>query len=76
MIRSDRYKLITYFGDKTSLFFDVQADPFETENLVDVAAHSTALAAHRAYLQDREGSLTRAVIRNGDEGNKAGDKQD
>ncbi len=33
-IRNDRYKYINYYNEQTSEFFDLQEDPFETNNLL------------------------------------------
>jgi choline-sulfatase len=60
MVRSARYKWITYEGDPVELLFDLEHDPLETRNLAKVEEHRAALEAHRAFLAEREAGLVRA----------------
>ena len=57
MIRTPRYKYITYKRDPVEQLFDMQADPGETKNLAPDARHADALKAHRKLLADWEARL-------------------
>lgn len=50
MIRTRRYKYITYINDPVEQLFDMQADSGETKNLAGSSAHASALAEHRKLL--------------------------
>ena len=52
MIRSERYKYITYLDDPVELFFDLENDPGETKNLALDQAYSSVLEDHRFMMQD------------------------
>ncbi len=47
MVRSNRYKYVTYVGDPTEQFFDLDKDPDELENLVGELRSPEALEMHR-----------------------------
>jgi choline-sulfatase len=55
MVRSQRYKYITYKGDATDQLFDLAKDPWETHNLAAEAAEP--VKEHRRMLAEWEGSL-------------------
>ena len=57
MIRTKRYKYITYQGDPVEMLFDMEADPWETENLASSTAHHEVLKSHRKLQQQHEASL-------------------
>ena len=57
MIRSDRYKYVTYRGDPVEQLFDMQADPGETRNLAKDAQLASVLADHRKMLADWQARL-------------------
>ncbi len=57
MVRTDRYKYITYAGDPVEQLFDMARDPGELSNLADDAAHAEVLADHRRMLREWEATL-------------------
>jgi len=50
MIRTERYKYITFRKDPVELLFDMKADPGETRNLAARPEQGPILEAHRAHL--------------------------
>lgn len=58
MVRSDRYKYIAC-NDGTELFFDMDADPFEMQDLIDDANHAARVREHRDWLRAWEAGLDR-----------------
>jgi len=52
-VRDERYKLIEYVvdGARHTQLFDLEKDPFETDNLADAAEHQNTLKRLRALLQ-------------------------
>jgi arylsulfatase A-like enzyme len=64
MVRSNRYKYITY-SDRPNLgeeFYDMQADPWEMNNLIANATAQPAIADHRRILADWESHLIKLPI--------------
>ena len=59
MIRSQRYKYITYRGDPVEQLFDMQADPGEKKNIAGQPKLATVLADHRKMLADWQRGLSR-----------------
>lgn len=57
MVRSNRYKFITYDGDETVQLFDMEKDPGETENLALNALHKPLVDQHRVMLIEWEKAL-------------------
>lgn len=57
MVRTQRYKYITYAGDETEQLFDMVQDPGELTNLADDAGYADVLAAHRRLLGEWESRL-------------------
>ena len=57
MIRTRRYKYVTYEGDPVEQLFDMQDDPGETKNLAADARHGDALTGHRKLLKEWEAKL-------------------
>ncbi len=47
MVRSERFKYVTYREDPIEQLFDLEKDPFETENLATDADYVEVLTAHR-----------------------------
>jgi len=62
MIRTPRYKYITYKRDPVEQLFDMQDDPGETKNLADEPRLATVLAQHRKHLAAWEASLDVAPV--------------
>jgi len=62
MIRTPRYKYITYKRDPVEQLFDMQADPGETKNLAGEAKLASALKAHRKLLAEWESRLDVARV--------------
>lgn len=60
MIRSSKYKLITFRESDTLQLFDMENDPNEMTNLALSAGHADVLRAHCRALNDWEASLDRA----------------
>ena len=57
MIRSRRYKYVTYRDDPLEQLFDMQVDAGETRNLAGEAKMASVLADHRAMLSEWERGL-------------------
>jgi arylsulfatase A-like enzyme len=57
VVRSRRYKYVTFAADRTEQLFDMTADPGETRNLASDSAHAAALAEHKKLLLDWERRL-------------------
>lgn len=62
MIRTPRYKYITYKGDPVEQLFDMQSDPGETKNLAPDAGFASDLKAHRDLLARWESDLEVAPV--------------
>ena len=62
MIRTPRFKYITYKRDPVEQLFDVQADPGETKNLAGEAEFASALKDHQRLLARWEASLDVAPV--------------
>jgi len=54
MVRSPRYKYVTYKGDPVEQLFDMQADPGETRNLASTSSSAGVLQDHRRMLVEWE----------------------
>jgi len=52
MIRTDRYKYVTYLNDPVEQLFDMETDPLETRNLAAEAPHAATVREHRNLLMD------------------------
>ena len=57
VVRTARYKYVTYAGDPVDQLFDMQADPGETKNLARDPARAAAVAEHRKLLVRWESTL-------------------
>jgi len=57
VVRSQRYKYVTYAGDTVEQLFDMVSDPGETRNLAADAGHAAALAEHKRLLREWEARL-------------------
>jgi len=57
VVRTPRYKYVSFKGDPVEQLFDMKADPWETRNLYDQAAHAATLKDHRKLLADFEAQL-------------------
>ena len=57
MLRTERFKYVSYRSDPVEQFFDLSADPGETVNLATQAHSADELARHRRLLGDWERSL-------------------
>ncbi|MHC4251689.1 MAG: sulfatase family protein [Planctomycetota bacterium] len=57
MVRSARYKYVSYDGDAVEQLFDMRADPGETRNLAAEGSHAAARDEHRAMLIEWERGL-------------------
>ncbi|MFW6108678.1 MAG: hypothetical protein ACOC8D_02575, partial [bacterium] len=57
MVRTARYKYVTYAGDPVEQLFDMQADPGETRNLAEASEHAAALREPRPPAWPTDGSL-------------------
>lgn len=57
MVRTERYKYITYKDDPVEQLFDMKDDPGETKNLATSSAHASTLAEHKRMLKDWEHGL-------------------
>jgi len=62
MIRTPRFKYISYVGDPVEQLFDMQADPGETKNLAGTAGFDADLQAHRRLLAAWEAGLDVAPV--------------
>ena len=63
MIRSDRYKYVTYEGDPVEQLFDVRTDPGETRNLAGESKLAGVVEDHRKMLRDWQASLEVAPVK-------------
>jgi arylsulfatase A-like enzyme len=57
VIRTPRYKYVKYKGDPVEQLFDMEKDPWETENLYDRISLSDEVKTHRKLLAEWEASL-------------------
>jgi len=57
MIRTARYKYITYKDDPVEQLFDMQADPWETKNLAGDSKYGPAVKDHRKLLSEWSSKL-------------------
>ena len=57
MVRTQRYKYITYRKDLVEQLFDMKNNPGETKNLATSSAHASMLAEHKKLLKDWERRL-------------------
>ncbi len=57
MLRTPRYKYITYKDDMVEQLFDMKDDPGETKNLATSSKYASTLAEHRRMLRDWESRL-------------------
>ena len=62
MIRTARYKYITYHGDPVEQLFDMVDDPGETRNLAGQSEYASALEDHRRLLRQWEDRLEIAAV--------------
>ena len=59
VVRTERYKYVTYADDPVEQLFDMRHDPGETRNLAQ--SHPAVLAQHRKLLREWEARLTPAT---------------
>jgi choline-sulfatase len=57
MVRTQRYKYITYKDDPVEQLFDMIDDPGETKNLATGSKYASTLTEHRRILIDWEARL-------------------
>lgn len=57
MLRSPRYKYVTYLENAVEQLFDMQNDPGETKNLAQDSGYASALNEHRSLLRQWESRL-------------------
>jgi len=57
MVRTQRYKYITYKDDPVEQLFDMTDDPGETKNLATGSKYASTLSEHRRILKDWEARL-------------------
>ncbi|MCK4958254.1 MAG: sulfatase-like hydrolase/transferase, partial [Planctomycetes bacterium] len=57
MVRTKRYKYITYVEESVEQLFDMEKDPGETKNLAGVNRYASALREHRQILHEWESGL-------------------
>jgi choline-sulfatase len=57
MIRTPRYKYVMYKGDPVEQLFDIEADPWEMNNLAGESAFASVLEEHRGLLSEWEAQL-------------------
>jgi len=57
MVRTDRYKYITYEDDPIEQLFDLIDDPFENKNLATLSKFASVAKDHRKLLNDWEDRL-------------------
>ncbi|MHC4173054.1 MAG: sulfatase family protein [Planctomycetota bacterium] len=57
MVRTGRYKYITYKDDAVEQLFDMKDDPGETKNLAASSRYASILAEHQKLLKDWESRL-------------------
>ncbi len=60
LVRSSRYKYMTFYQDNVEQLFDMQTDSGETTNLANNGAYETVLKDHRGYLLEWESNLNTA----------------
>jgi len=60
MVKTGRFKYITYAGDKTEQLFDMSSDPGETRNLAADSRFYSDLRGHRRLLAEWESRLKRS----------------
>ena len=65
MIRTEKFKYITYKGDPIEQLFDMKNDPWEIHNLAGESGYGSTLADHRKILADWEGHLKPAPVPEG-----------
>ena len=58
VLRTERYKYVTYADDPIEQLYDMQSDPGETRNLAQ--SHGQALSAHKKLLREWESRLQTA----------------
>jgi arylsulfatase A-like enzyme len=56
-IRTARYKYVRYQGDPAEQLFDLQADPWETQNLHEDSKYADVVKGHRKLLEQWESKL-------------------
>lgn len=57
MVRSERYKFVTYVNDPVQQLFDMEKDPGETVNLATTGDYSSIVKEHKALLDEWEAKL-------------------
>jgi arylsulfatase A-like enzyme len=57
LVRTRRYKYVTFAGDPVEQLFDMEADPGETTNLAGDSRFASILRDHRKLLQDWQARL-------------------
>ncbi len=57
VVRTERYKFVTFAGDTVEQLFDMEADPGETANLAAGSEHVGVLQEHKALLREWESRL-------------------
>ncbi|MFB3827883.1 MAG: sulfatase [Bryobacteraceae bacterium] len=60
VVRTGRYKYVTFAGDPVEQLFDMQPDPGETRNVAADSRYAGALADHRKLLREWESRLEKA----------------
>jgi len=57
VVRTDRFKYVTYCGDTVDQLFDMKTDPGETKNLARDSAYAATVADHKRLLVEWEKRL-------------------
>ncbi len=57
VLRTPRYKYISFYNDPADLLFDMREDPGETKNLAASPAHRAVLEEHKRLLSEWESQL-------------------
>lgn len=57
MVRTERYKYVTYKGDSVDQLFDMRNDPGETKNLAISLQYASTVKEHQKLLKDWERRL-------------------
>ena len=57
LVRTERYKYISYAADPVDLLFDMREDPGETRNLAADGEHASVVAEHCALVRQWESRL-------------------
>jgi len=57
VIRTGRFKYVTYQGDPIEQLFDMKADPWEMQNLFENPHYANVVRKHRKLLQEWESKL-------------------